>query len=320
MTKFNSNLDSLASYSTTGPYARIPFNLIYISGNSQIKVSYFGESITPGTTGCNIVNFDKNLNLLNSKSLPNYFVSQATLLNDSDTTYIISATCKTAALPLQHIVTAKLNNQDSILNQVFISLNQDTLLSASGVENVAKSSNNIFVTGTYNVNPLQFPWQSSPDWILVEKLNPNLNVINHYLFGGDAFYVPMNTIPTSDGGIFLTGYRFDYLLPGNHQDDIFVLKLDSNCSLTGIPEIGLTKDKAIWVFPNPASDLIKIIINPKYDHPFISIINNLGQTVKEDFLYSTDNILPISDLKPGIYIYKASSDKKAIGQGKFIKY
>ena len=70
------------------------------------------------------------------------------------------------------------------------------------------------------------------------------------------------------------------------------------------------------VFPNPAYDFIKIVSENLLQIE-AEIYNIQGSIIKRQFLYSGETI-PVSDLKPGVYLLKAKSDNETLTT-KFVK-
>lgn len=76
------------------------------------------------------------------------------------------------------------------------------------------------------------------------------------------------------------------------------------------------KLSSFQVFPNPAYDFIKIISDNSLQIE-AEIYNIQGSIMKSQFLNSGETI-PVSDLKPGVYLLKAKSDTEMVTT-KFVK-
>ena len=72
------------------------------------------------------------------------------------------------------------------------------------------------------------------------------------------------------------------------------------CDYTsGIEELGA--DSKITLSPNPASDIINLVIHEAGEFTKLEIINNMGQIIKEESLSANKKTIVVSDLPEGIY-------------------
>ncbi|MBN8693781.1 MAG: T9SS type A sorting domain-containing protein [Bacteroidetes bacterium] len=71
----------------------------------------------------------------------------------------------------------------------------------------------------------------------------------------------------------------------------------------------------ILLYPNPASDIVKIKSKTTYSH--VIITNLIGQKIKT--VYTNDGLITISDLTQGVYFIEVFDKNKLIGNAKLIK-
>lgn len=71
----------------------------------------------------------------------------------------------------------------------------------------------------------------------------------------------------------------------------------------------------ISLYPNPASDIVKIKSKTTYSH--VIITNLIGQKIKT--VYTNDGLITISDLTQGVYFIEVFDKNKLIGNAKLIK-
>lgn len=117
--------------------------------------------------------------------------------------------------------------------------------------------NSIFVAGTFDYDV--GIWIQHPSWIVIGKMDSNLNLLNEKYIGGDSYY-HFNTITaTSDGGALITTNRYDYLTQG-YEHDVYIIKLDSLDFTVEITEHKNKKLADAIVYPNPASNYIFVRI------------------------------------------------------------
>ncbi len=117
----------------------------------------------------------------------------------------------------------------------------------------------------------------------------------------------------------IAGIRFyvNYGIYGKAASDSLWISniILSNILLKNIP----LKYKNVTIFPNPASNFIKINFEQLYQNALrIQIIDISGKQIK-DILLDNSMEIPISDLPQGFYTVRLTSKSSLIAIGKFIK-
>lgn len=167
-------------------------------------------------------------------------------------------------------------------------------------------SSNLFIYNPY--------YSSIPSWIMLNKLDTNLNIIWQKYYGGDACYNLWTLLATQDGGCVMAGTRYDYQTQ-NQERDVYILKVNEDGLITWVQNIPkVTKD--ILIYPNPGSDYIKI--SSIKDDLIFHLTGISGISVLEK---SFDKSVQINtqSLKPGIYLYSILQKNKLVKSGKWVK-
>lgn len=113
----------------------------------------------------------------------------------------------------------------------------------------------IFVSGSYDNALGSFP--NYYCYVYIAKLDTNLNLINEKYYGGDASYDVFSITATQDGGVAVSGYRYDYLTNNNHEGDAFIFKTDGNL-IVGLNENNIVPFHSVLIFPNPSKNNLNI--------------------------------------------------------------
>jgi hypothetical protein len=87
------------------------------------------------------------------------------------------------------------------------------------------------------------------------------------------------------------------------------------CLSAGVPEINLTGYVA--VYPNPASNFIKIVVGKNEGDVHYAIYNLLGSKVAESVFAGNTSIIGVSALSNGVYLLKIV-DGSTITNSKFV--
>lgn len=316
--------DSLSSYFNQGTGSSSPHyaqDIIFSKSSSIVKVFFMGSDIDESNL-LKILYLDTNLNYITSFPAPGNNISStpcATHFNDS--IYILTATSSpTLSIPIQHIISYKMSSfTDTILSFTEYVNSFDTILYAGAGTNTAICGNSIFITGIYNIKPFQFPWQTSPIWIQITKMDIDLNILSHHFYGGDAQYMPYCITATSDGGAFITGFTWNYTIPGNEQWDIFALKVDTAGLVTNIPDDATWQMNDAILCPNPGSEYCIAFVGAQHPEATLLLHDMNGRQIMAHKLHQPQTRINTVSLPTGPYIYKFIAQGNVIGTGKWIK-
>ncbi|MEI6020571.1 MAG: T9SS type A sorting domain-containing protein [Bacteroidota bacterium] len=159
--------------------------------------------------------------------------------------------------------------------------------------------------------------------IMVVKMDTMGNVIWKRFYGGEQYYQPRGLIFSPDGGILVSGIRFDSTAAANKGmpgiSESFLLKLDSagNYNSVGIVEQNIKNIYAVKVHPNPAKNQIQFeLSNTNISAIVISALD--GKQVYLNEHYAANTNINIETLSNGMYFYHIWTDQHFY-TGKFLK-
>lgn len=174
--------------------------------------------------------------------------------------------------------------------------------------------NNIYYGGTSN---LTYPYFSNtPSWLLLNKIDENLNLKWQKYYGGDACYLLMSILSTQDGGCVMAGSRYDYQTQ-NLERDVYILKVNENGLITwahNIPEV----TKEILIYPNPGNNFMHV--KSFQNNLIIELFDNYGQQILSQKIINQKTTLNTQNINSGVYFYSVlDENNKIIETGKWIK-
>jgi hypothetical protein len=181
------------------------------------------------------------------------------------------------------------------------------------------NSNNFFLGGTHNFEhaiPFLYP---EPRWIFVNKLKLNGDIIWQNFYKGELNYMPYKILATSDGGALILSHKYDWNSPYPNQRDIHILKVDSTgyySGMTNIDEI-TGKPQQILVYPNPAKDIVNIATG-FYTKLQLTLYDEKGMIVLTKNLAGSTHTVNVSNLKPGLYLYRFYGERRFSESGKLV--
>ncbi|MCG3165008.1 MAG: hypothetical protein POELPBGB_00768 [Bacteroidia bacterium] len=156
--------------------------------------------------------------------------------------------------------------------------------------------------------------------IINSSLRPNLKLTIKPTFTKKGILDIYEGIRTSICGADLNNDSLMDIVIGNYSGGVAYYKGDTTGITTGI-ENEIAENNTLFIFPNPATDILNISLTQPVNEPLqIQVYNITGQTVLSASAppQQQDFKLNISSLKNGIYILKASSKTKSF-TSKFIK-
>jgi hypothetical protein len=157
------------------------------------------------------------------------------------------------------------------------------------------------------------PGPNSVSWIMTGQLDQTLQPRYQHFYGGDAYYMTLQTLATSDGGYLICAAKYNH---SNQVYDIYFLKLNNEGLLVGNPPPEIPFRKAL-VWPNPASDVLKVQTGLK--HAEIAVFRIDGTLVLTKNLAQGTCEIAIKHLPPGVYTYRINTPDGYVESGKFIK-
>jgi hypothetical protein len=177
------------------------------------------------------------------------------------------------------------------------------------------NNSDIYFGGTYDLNISNPIYSTVPSWLMLNKLDENLEIQWQKFYGGDVYYVLWSILATQDGGCVMAGSRYDYQTQ-NQECDVYILKVNEDGMLTWTYNFPETTRQVI-VYPNPGRDEIWIKAienNLRFDLFDINGNKILSQPIEKE-----DNI-NTSHLQKGVYTYRILNQKaETIETGKWIK-
>lgn len=175
-------------------------------------------------------------------------------------------------------------------------------------------SDAVFLAGTFDWDV--GIWVNHPSWIVVGKLDSNLNLIKETYVGGDAFYHFHTVVATNDGGVFMSASRYDYLTQ-NQERDAYLIKLDSIEVSVNISGLAIQNLQTI-IFPNPGSDALTLQTT---EFPSLfQLLNTQGKVTHEQMIIDRKTSISTSSLPSGVYIWVLQDNNTVIDRGKWVKY
>jgi hypothetical protein len=310
--------DSIRSYVSNIEFPCLPQDILYIPKNNEIHVLYLGENFVDLTI-TRILKLDDRLNEITTMDPPAFMITQASAAPLTDSTYLIAATTfpSSGLSTTRDIAVWRVDKDSNGINGTQYNNHQDTIMYAGSGTNTIILNDTIFVVGVHNVHPSAVPWQSTPSWIQVTKMDMELNIISHHFHGGDAFYMTYCIIPTLDNGMLITGYIYDYN-SGEQQHDIFALKLNSNGMIVDVPENAPWQSTEAILYPNPASDILNIEFSQVYQTASFQLMDIGGKMMLEKQLNSNYQSINISAIPAGTYVYRIFNKEGLDERGKVV--
>jgi hypothetical protein len=314
--RVNLNTSQVSNFEYPADFIRFTSNIIDIEQSNQIKLSYFLFNISGAPTS--IGTFDYDLNCLSDNPIESIFHSYNHIANFTDSTFLFSA----SSYPddKRELGIANFNLNDSLLLQTIFSGNADSMTYPAITNNIIATSDYVWVVGWYNVIPQYVPCFPESTWIILNKLNHNLELQEQLFYGGDAVYNPYDVLETSDHHIVVTGnYYNPYLIPYECKFDPFVLKVNSEGLIVNTQSHELPLAQEAIVFPNPGSDYLQVKLAVQHKTATLQLFDLNGRLIHTEEITADMQRVNTTTLPAGIYPYRISANNRVIGSGKWMK-
>lgn len=167
------------------------------------------------------------------------------------------------------------------------------------------NSVNTIPTGT-----LRFQYQRGSNYTLDYDLMQGYNAENIKLLHRPSASHPWQVVHATRSGSPYSGYlTTDFLAPGQY------------CLAVGDPSASISEylsEKELHIYPNPADDMLNILINEPSKNMKASILDSTGKIMKNIKLKSGENSINIHNLPSGTYIIRAM-DGSGTWSKRFVK-
>ena len=146
-------------------------------------------------------------------------------------------------------------------------------------------------------------------------LNSNWTYFNGTSFGGGNYDEGFSIETATDNGFIICGITQSF---SNYLDDVYLIKTDSMgyCTstdvsvATNIQNTHVTNNTSMSIFPNPANDYVKVMMNKSEKGLVLKITDLLGNEIKtEKVIHPNSNTINVSDLTNGIYFITLSGNE-----------
>lgn len=312
ITKYNFSFDSITSYFDER-FVNFEIGLIKDNENNIIK------SISGSYGNIYISNLDSNINLVNNIHLTSSFITAVCATPLSESKYVIAGTTNELPYSGRQIKVITNNMSEGKIDSTLYYNDTDSILYAGFVSNTALVGHNIFVVGNYLINPSQYPFQNTPTYIQISRMDTNLNILDHHFYGGDAVYASFKILSTSDGGALITGLRYDHTNPSVQRCHPFALKVNTEGVCTELNDgINSISHSAI-VFPNPGKDILNLTSGIQLNQGVFTLFDMQGRPVIEKEINATEMQFEVSALSSGSYVWQIVLNNKVMDSGKWVK-
>jgi hypothetical protein len=178
--------------------------------------------------------------------------------------------------------------------------------------------NSIFIAG--------YTWDygncANPDSIELYVVDTALNQIAYKSLGGDMSYYSHGVLCSKNKDAFIFGTA------GSEDNDcrshLVVYRISrEELGLPPVKVLDIKENNNLFVYPNPANDIINIRIKKGVltNSSRIKLFNSQGKKIYDYLIPTTGNALQlnISNLDSGVYIYKITNKNETSLSGTFIK-
>jgi hypothetical protein len=295
-------------------FIRYVSNIIDLKYANQFKISLFLFTSVPTS----IATYDYDLNPISDYEIAGDFHSYNRVSFFNDSSYLFSAS--KYHNNKRELGIAQYNLSDSLLNTTIFPGSTDSMTYPAITNNILVTSDYVWVVGWYNVIPQYVPCFPESTWVVLNKLNHNLELQEQLFYGGDAVYNPSNIIETTDHNIIVIGsYYNPYLIPYECQFDPFVLKVNSEGLIVNTQNHELPLVNEAIVVPNPGKEFLAVKLAIQHHAAVLQLFDIGGRLLFTEQINTDMQQVNTSTLPAGVYPYRITAGNRIIGWGKWVK-
>jgi len=193
--------------------------------------------------------------------------------------------------------------------------NQEEMYHSYGIGMDVNTNKEIFGAAIYGYIGTEV-YPSENNYIVIGKTDSLLNKKWEHFVGGDAYYLLLNVLACSDGGVLFSATRFDESI-NNQEFDACFIKLNADGCFTNIENKPQNLHNAI-LYPNPAKEMLNLRTAVQYVPATLEVYNISGIKVLTENITATEQTINIASLTTGNYIFRIIFQNETIETGKFI--
>jgi hypothetical protein len=178
--------------------------------------------------------------------------------------------------------------------------------------------NKVFLGATSNLALYSGHYGEQNSWYALSNFDSSLNLRWTKYYGGDAYYILESVVATMDGGVIMTGTRYDYPTQ-SYKCDMYIVKVNENGVLTDDNHLLPPPIHDAIVYPNPGTDHLIIQSGPQVSGAEFRMLSINGMQVFSKNLTERKMIVNTRDFSSGTYVWQIVFNDRVVETGKWIK-
>lgn len=176
----------------------------------------------------------------------------------------------------------------------------------------------IYYAGISNMSMMNPYYSTIPSWLMLQKLDEDLNLNWQKFYGGDAYYNLWTVLATEDGGFVMAGTRYDHETQ-NEERDVYVLKVNENGNV-GWSHNGPARVSDFMVYPNPGSNVLHVRSTAQYQRFRFEMYDMSGTRHLMEAVTNNQARINTAHLPAGTYVYRIYDVEGRLAEtGKWVK-
>ena len=192
----------------------------------------------------------------------------------------------------------------------------DTMFNPAGFRSMDIFNDFIFYAGTYNIIWPGLPTNNT--WIVLNKLDMDLNLVWQKFIGGNNFFYSLLSIKINDNGYCLLSGRFVDYLNQENPAAIFLAKIGPNGEF--LSKENIPKDvMEVKLYPNPGNNYFMIDVNLPETKANLQLFDMQGKLCGSYNITNGNNRINTAMLKAGTYVLNIVENNKIVLSTKWVK-
>ncbi|MCF8374288.1 MAG: T9SS type A sorting domain-containing protein [Bacteroidales bacterium] len=311
--RFNQNGDSLNAKIYDTYNGQFAFDILQAKDNSGYYLFSDWPQISSGT-GAEIVKINNQFEIINVTGHTNNTANNSALWYN-ESSFIVSGQKSDPFSDTVHQTGVTIVDTIGNIIKEYYWGRPDTVYQPTAFKNLGMHDSNIYYGGIFNIDIPPLP-ATDVTWLILNKLDSNLNPIWQKFIGGDRFYELYTIEVIGDGSCLLAGHTID-ILNGDDKMAVFLAKIGPNGEFLSSPETPQSIME-VKIYPNPGSDYFMLDVHLP-ENSTLNLFDIGGKLCHTSTIQNGSNTINTQNLLPGMYVFKILNKGKVLLNGKWVK-
>ena len=197
-----------------------------------------------------------------------------------------------------------------------LTLIPDNTMGVSFVKILGRETISVFQDRIFSLGMDYHSFSPAVNHLIISRSDTNGQIVwTKYLPSDVRPFEPRFILATTDGGCLVGASELGGI---TNRYDHYIFKLDGNGHFTSVQRLELEKERAVKVFPNPATTVLKFEFDKDGEYSIV-ISDMTGRRVLQHNVKGVSQTFDVRHLAEGMYQYAVYGAEEVIDSGLLLK-